>query len=305
MDPAPFRERDLDPNAEAYIVEWAREEPRAGAAAAARRPPGPRAGGAGRSGALLHDAVHGYFRQRAQATRRELRRLFRVGRISLLIGLAFLAGRDRARRIHRRPRRQGAATAVIIKETLRHRRLGRAVAAARDLPLRLVADPRRGAAVRPPGRDGRAPCSARRPRRRQLERHALKRRPAARTRAPREPSGASRRAPPWRVPRVLRALDGAACRASKPGDLAIGAFATAAARPGSACACSRPHGGRCSFGALLALMPALRLGIGAGRGRRRPARVRSAPAARARVRRLPAATSRPASRATRSPRSPA
>ena len=30
MDPAPFRERDLDPNAEEYIVEWGRET-RAGA----------------------------------------------------------------------------------------------------------------------------------------------------------------------------------------------------------------------------------------------------------------------------------
>ena len=27
MDPAPFRERDLDPNAEAYIVDWGRELP--------------------------------------------------------------------------------------------------------------------------------------------------------------------------------------------------------------------------------------------------------------------------------------
>ena len=27
MDPAPFRERDLDPNAVSYIVDWARETP--------------------------------------------------------------------------------------------------------------------------------------------------------------------------------------------------------------------------------------------------------------------------------------
>ena len=27
MDPAPFRERDLEPKAEAYVVEWAREAP--------------------------------------------------------------------------------------------------------------------------------------------------------------------------------------------------------------------------------------------------------------------------------------
>jgi len=41
---------------------------------------------------LLLDAVHSYFRQRAAATRRKLRQLFRVGRVSLAIGLAFLAG---------------------------------------------------------------------------------------------------------------------------------------------------------------------------------------------------------------------
>jgi len=89
MDPAPFRERDLDPNAEAYIVDWGRELP-AGVPLGltvhlGREPATPE------KTALLRDAVHEYFRQRALATRRQLRQLFRVGRISLLIGLAFLA----------------------------------------------------------------------------------------------------------------------------------------------------------------------------------------------------------------------
>jgi len=89
MDPAPFRERDLDPNAEAYIVDWGRELP-AGVPLGlvvhlGREPATPE------KAALLCDAVHEYFRQRALATRRQLRQLFRVGRISLLIGLAFLA----------------------------------------------------------------------------------------------------------------------------------------------------------------------------------------------------------------------
>jgi hypothetical protein len=35
--------------------------------------------------------VHAYFQQRAVATRRQLRQLFRVGRISLLIAIVFLA----------------------------------------------------------------------------------------------------------------------------------------------------------------------------------------------------------------------
>jgi hypothetical protein len=90
LDPAPFRERDLDPNAEEYIVDWGREAP-AGVPLGAvvrlsREPVTPE------NDALLHDAVPCYFRQRAEATRRKLRRLFRVGRISLAIGLAFLAG---------------------------------------------------------------------------------------------------------------------------------------------------------------------------------------------------------------------
>jgi hypothetical protein len=90
MDPAPFRERDLDPNAETYIVEWARET-RPGQplrlVVHLGREPAP----AGQE-CMLRDAVDGYFGQRAKSTWRELRQLFRVGRISLLIGLTFLAG---------------------------------------------------------------------------------------------------------------------------------------------------------------------------------------------------------------------
>jgi hypothetical protein len=90
MDPAPFRERDLDPNAETYIVEWAREtrpgQPMRLVVHLARE-----AATAGHE-PMLRDAVDGYFRQRAASTWRELRQLFRIGRISLLIGIAFLAG---------------------------------------------------------------------------------------------------------------------------------------------------------------------------------------------------------------------
>jgi hypothetical protein len=89
MDPAPFRERDLDPNAQAYIVEWAREiragRPLSLVVHLGREPATPE------NTTLLSDAVHAYFRQRAVATRRQLRQLFRNGRISLVIGLVFLA----------------------------------------------------------------------------------------------------------------------------------------------------------------------------------------------------------------------
>src|SRR5512134_1992050 len=89
MDPAPFRERDLDPSAEAYIVEWAREAPTHGPLGLVIRlgctlPPSDDV-------ATLSGAVHAHFRQSARSERRRLRRLFRVGRISLLIGLVFVA----------------------------------------------------------------------------------------------------------------------------------------------------------------------------------------------------------------------
>jgi hypothetical protein len=90
MDPAPFRERDLDPNAETYIVEWGRET-RAGQPLGLAVRLG-RESVTAENTAMLRDAVRCYFVQRAVATRRQLRQLFRVGRISLVIGLAFLAG---------------------------------------------------------------------------------------------------------------------------------------------------------------------------------------------------------------------
>jgi hypothetical protein len=90
MDPAPFRERDLDPKAVAYILDWGREAPSGGPLALVvhlgREPATPASAG------MLLDAVHTYFRLRAVATRRQLRQLFRVGRMSLLIGVAFLGG---------------------------------------------------------------------------------------------------------------------------------------------------------------------------------------------------------------------
>jgi hypothetical protein len=89
IDPSPFRERDLDPRAEEFIVEWSADLP----------PDAPLAlvvhleRGAGKpdEAAILREAIREYFAQRAVATRRRLRELFRQGRISLVIALAFLA----------------------------------------------------------------------------------------------------------------------------------------------------------------------------------------------------------------------
>ena len=88
IDPSPFHRRDLDPRAEEFIVEWARDLPMDAPWALVvylNRPAG-RADEA----ATLREAVHEYFGQRVVSARRRLRELFRRGRISLLIAIAFL-----------------------------------------------------------------------------------------------------------------------------------------------------------------------------------------------------------------------
>jgi hypothetical protein len=89
MDPSPFRERDLDPRAEAFIVGWARDLPRDATLSLLVHLE--RACGHGDEATLLGDAIHQFFTQRALDTRRELRELLRRGRISLVIAMAFLS----------------------------------------------------------------------------------------------------------------------------------------------------------------------------------------------------------------------
>jgi len=89
IDPSPFAERDLDPRAEEFIVGWSRDLPRDAPLALVVHLE--RAAGIAGEAANLRDAIHEFFGQRAAATRRNLRELFRRGRISLAIGLAFLA----------------------------------------------------------------------------------------------------------------------------------------------------------------------------------------------------------------------
>ena len=89
LDPAPFRERDLDPKAEDYLVEWARELP-------PDAPLGVTVHLAGQTATaddtrMLTQAIHEHFARRAVSTRRQLRQLLRIGRKSLVIGLAVLA----------------------------------------------------------------------------------------------------------------------------------------------------------------------------------------------------------------------
>jgi len=89
IDPSPFQERDLDPKAVEFIVEWSRDLPASSPLALVVHLE--RAAGPPEEAVLLRDAVHEFFSQRAVGARRQLRELFRRGRVSLGIALGFLA----------------------------------------------------------------------------------------------------------------------------------------------------------------------------------------------------------------------
>src|SRR6185437_2663599 len=89
IDPSPFRNKDLDPKAEEFIVGWAKEMPRDLPLALVVDLD--RFAGLPDEAAVLRDAIQEFFRQRAHAFRRRLRELSRVGRTSLVIGLVALA----------------------------------------------------------------------------------------------------------------------------------------------------------------------------------------------------------------------
>ncbi len=89
IDPSPFRDKDLDPKAEEFIVGWAKDLPRD--ATLALVVDVDREAGLPDEAAVLRDAIHEFFSQRAQAYRRRQRELLRVGRTSLIIGLVALA----------------------------------------------------------------------------------------------------------------------------------------------------------------------------------------------------------------------
>jgi hypothetical protein len=88
LDPFPFRERDLDKEAEEFIVGWARELaadltiriivhiPETEAQTKAARE--------------LREAFRRYFSDHASTTQREIKELFRIGRRSLGIGVTIL-----------------------------------------------------------------------------------------------------------------------------------------------------------------------------------------------------------------------
>ena len=89
LDPSPFYEKDLDRNAEEYIVASVKELPAGTPTALVVHLDQP--AGAADEARLLGDAIRVHFARRSQLLRWELRRLLRRGWISLCIGLAVLA----------------------------------------------------------------------------------------------------------------------------------------------------------------------------------------------------------------------
>jgi len=88
MDPSPFHERDLDQDAEEFIVSWAQEFHRHDPVDLVihleefHQTQNPQR--------LAEEAIHHYFSYRARLVQLEFSRLMRQGRLSLLVGLLFL-----------------------------------------------------------------------------------------------------------------------------------------------------------------------------------------------------------------------
>ena len=136
LDPFPFREKDLDKEAEEFIVSWARELP-------VDQPLKivvhlPQAQASTPEAHELGAALTRYFDYRARGIELDLNELFRVGRRALVIGVTVLsfsviAGQTASSVSSHpyRPRR-GRESA--------HFRMGRELEANRNISLRLVAD---------------------------------------------------------------------------------------------------------------------------------------------------------------------
>ncbi len=89
FDPTPFHKRDLDPGAEQFIASWAREIPGHGSLGLlvhVDRAPTER-----EASEMVRGAVRDHFARNARSTRQRLRQLLRIGRTSLVIGLAVVA----------------------------------------------------------------------------------------------------------------------------------------------------------------------------------------------------------------------
>jgi hypothetical protein len=88
FDPSPFHERDLDEDAEAYIVDSVDEFPLQKRLRLIIHLPVDQLPSG--NAPDLPQAIHNYFAYRLHESRRRLRLFFRDGRVALLIGVAFL-----------------------------------------------------------------------------------------------------------------------------------------------------------------------------------------------------------------------
>jgi hypothetical protein len=89
LDPFPFPERDLDKDAEEFIVGWARELPRDQPLCIVIHMPATSA--AKQDITAIGGAINRYFEYRAGVITREIKELFRIGRLALLVGFGVLA----------------------------------------------------------------------------------------------------------------------------------------------------------------------------------------------------------------------
>jgi len=89
LDPSPFPDKDLDDDAEEFIISWAKELPRHSRlllrVRIAATPAEPDAT------ATTREAVAAHFEHRREMAQLRFRRLMADGRLSLVIGLAFMA----------------------------------------------------------------------------------------------------------------------------------------------------------------------------------------------------------------------
>lgn len=88
LDPSPFHEKELDHDAEEYIVGSADELPLKESVALVIRLLGDQLSLADTT--AVQNAIHNHFRYRLEGIRRRLEFLFREGRIALVIGFSFL-----------------------------------------------------------------------------------------------------------------------------------------------------------------------------------------------------------------------
>lgn len=88
LDPSPFHEKDLDKDAEQFIVSWARELPRGQPLRIVVHLPEQQLGLP--EAKAIAPAIKQFFAYRAQVIALELKELFRVGRRALAIGLTVL-----------------------------------------------------------------------------------------------------------------------------------------------------------------------------------------------------------------------